>query len=90
MPAWQEYLAGTDPTNADSVLAVTNITVSGAGVRVDWKGGSEVTQYLETRASLATGEWTAIRTNAPSTPTATNYTHSSSNPAGFYRIRAVR
>lgn len=93
MPAWQEYVADTDPTNRSSVLALTAVTISGAGARMAWTGGSLATQYLEVRNSLTSTsvQWTAIATNLPPTPTATNYLDSANtNPVEFYRIRVTR
>lgn len=93
MCAWKEYLADTDPTNKQSVLAITNVSVNGTGARLYWKGGNAVTQYLELRRNLTstTEQWLAVLTNIPPTPTTTNFL----DPAGtdavrFYRIRAVR
>jgi formylglycine-generating enzyme required for sulfatase activity len=34
LPAWQEYLAGTDPRKADSVLRVESVAVGSAGFRL--------------------------------------------------------
>jgi len=92
MPAWEEYIAGTDPTNPLSLLSVTNVTIDESGVWVYWQGGSAVTQYLEMRRDLmsTTEQWAAVFTNIPPTPTDTNYIDSSTDVGRFYRIRAVR
>jgi hypothetical protein len=93
MPAWMEYIAGTDPTNMESVLSVTNITMDGTGSWIYWKGGNDVTQCLEMCRNLTstTEQWIAILTNVPPTPTATNYGDAlGTNKVRFYRIRAIR
>jgi hypothetical protein len=88
----QEYLAGTDPRNSASVLAITGIQCDGQGVRVDWKGGVLATQYLERIATLMdTGLlWTAIVTNLPPTPLTTNVTAATTTNQMLFRIRAER
>lgn len=88
-----EYCAGTDPTNAQSVLAATAIHVIFSGIRVEWKGGTDVWQYLERADNLsATGtQWRTIFTNSPPTTLATNVVDASAtNRTSFYRIKTVR
>ena len=63
------------------------------GIRLDWKGGTLATQYIETRKDLGdTGEeWTVIFTNRPPTTTTTNITDAgATNGILFYRITATR
>lgn len=88
-----ELIADTDPTNAQSVLAVTGIRVEGGGVRVAWQGGVLATQYLECvpRLSAGTLQWTPVFTNLPPTPPGTNRPAPWVSPTqGFFRVRAVR
>lgn len=89
----EEYYAGTVPTNADSVLGITGIRVTPAGVRVDWKGGTVVSQYVECASALyPTGSlWRAIFTNPPPTAVTTNVVDTvSTNRILFYRIKTKR
>lgn len=37
--AWQEYLAGTDPVNSESVLRIMEVVAQGVSNRVAWLGG---------------------------------------------------
>ena len=48
-----EYAADTNPTNKESVLIITGIELESQGIRVGWKGGTGVWQYLEYRTVLA-------------------------------------
>jgi len=93
MPAWAEFIADTIPTNAASVLRISDLSTRQGGARVGWMGGVEARQFLERRRNLD-GEappWTAIFTNDPPTTPATNFTDlSATNRTGFYRIRAER
>jgi hypothetical protein len=43
----QEYLAGTNPTNANSVLRITQIKQVGADVQIVWKGAGPRTNHLQ-------------------------------------------
>jgi uncharacterized repeat protein (TIGR01451 family) len=60
----QEYLAGTDPTNASSALRITAITRVGADTRVYFTsvGGK---YYSLQRCDSMGGAWTDIVTNIP-------------------------
>lgn len=94
MPAWQEYVADTDPTNKESVLLLIGITSETNGIRLDWKGGEWATQYVQTRMDLgSTGNmWISIYTNAILPTPITNYVidPGATNTLLFYRIKVVR
>jgi len=60
----QEYLAGTDPTNANSVLRITAINRVGADVQVFFTSVSGK-DYSLGRSSAMGGAWTDIVTNIP-------------------------
>jgi len=88
-----EIYADTDPTNKDSVLAITTLAPSGSSISIGWKGGTAVTQYLERCTTLATNPipWMLIFTNVPPTATITNIVDSSAGITNaFYRIRVAR
>lgn len=89
-----EYTADTDPGDSNSVLGVTAIQVLPAGVRIDWRGGSNAFQYLEYRQTLSdTGTtWQTIFTNSPVTTLTTNHLHQQDGvgTAWVYRVRASR
>lgn len=85
-----EYLADTNPTNAASRLAVTDLSIVSNAVRLTWIGGSNAWQYLEYSENLVSNQWNVIYTNIP--PTAvTNSTICAGNATNrFYRIKAWR
>jgi len=89
-----EYMADTDPRDGSSYLAVTRISVTNGGMRVEWQGGAWATQYLEGRQDLAstTEQWSVIYTNLPlPTPIANSILDGgATNDTQFYRIRARR
>jgi hypothetical protein len=93
MPAWKEYIAGTDPTNKLSVLQVTNLVFVSSNVCVGWRGGQQAWQFLERATNLlGTGvTWTILWSNPPPNATATNFTDSAvTNTIRFYRVRSHR
>jgi len=94
IPAWQEYVADTDPTNRNSVLAVIGIAVEGGRVRLDWKGGQWARQYVQSRLDLSSTSnlWKSIHTNAVLPTPVTNFLidAEATNRVLFYRIKADR
>ena len=94
MLTWQEYYADTDPTNPLSVLAITGIDFTDGQLRLDWKGGTGVWQYLLYKTGTLSGadEWVVLQSNRPPTPLTGTYLGSApaTNSAVFYRIKALR
>ncbi|HAL92599.1 MAG TPA: hypothetical protein DCM68_06200 [Verrucomicrobia bacterium] len=74
-PAWQEYIADTDPTNAASYPRVASIATDGTNPVVAWPASSNrvyqihhledliADSWITQQLSLGTGEWTD--TNPP-------------------------
>ena len=89
----QEYLAGTDPTNADSVLRFLAVGQEWGGTLLEWKGGRDAWQFLECREDLTdTNEpWIPIIGLPPPTQlTNAVIDMGATNRTLFYRIRAQR
>jgi len=89
----QEWIADTDPTNAESCLSLLGLQPEQDGVRVVWRGGRDATQWLEYCGdqTLSTGTWIAAFTNLPPTATTTNIVDEwKTNRVLFYRIRTAR
>jgi hypothetical protein len=86
---WQEYLAGTDPTNPLSVFQFDGAGCSpngAGGVALSWLTAPGKTYILESIPALGGGSWTAISTN-----TGDGYTYqfiqtNCNGNAQFYRI----
>jgi hypothetical protein len=91
MPAWAEWRADTDPTNARSRLAVIALSPSADGWRLVWTGGRSRTQEVQ-RADSLVGPWISVHTNLPPTATTNTVTLPGgagwppSAPSGFFRI----
>jgi hypothetical protein len=94
MPAWQEYIADTDPTDRNSVLVVLGVTMEGGGVRLDWKGGQWATQYVQRCLDLGSTDslWKSMHTNAilPTPVTNSLVDAEATNNVLFYRIKVER
>jgi len=88
---WEEYRAGTDPTNAGSVFVVIDIDYSSTSNCIVWYGTTNsgvATDFIMYRATnLLSPTWLPISTNARST-TGTNIWWDDAPPQGvplFYR-----
>jgi hypothetical protein len=93
MPNGAEYESDTDPASSNSVLVITGVRSQAEGVWLDWKGGFNAMQVLETRTDLGNGEesWIPVGTNYPPTLATTNWFHpDASATSRYYRIRALR
>ncbi len=93
LPNRSEYESDTDPASSNSVLAITGIRSQAEGVWLEWKGGVNALQVLESRHDLGDGvePWIPLETNHPPTLTATNWFHPDVSAASrYYRIRAGR
>lgn len=88
-----EYIADTQPTNADSVLRILTVKPEHGGMRIDWKGGIQAWQFLDCREDLTNTneEWLPILCLPPPTQTTNAVIDMGvTNRAFFYRIRVER
>lgn len=67
LSAWQEWLAGTDPRDPHSRLAITQIKGDASGVAIEWIGGTNRQQLLQYTSALHL-PWQVIYTNQPPMP----------------------
>jgi hypothetical protein len=87
---WQEYLAGTSPTNSQSKLQFesANFNAEGiSGVALNWLTAPGKTYILESNPALGGNNWAAVNTN---TGDGNNYQLLITNYSGtarFYHIR---
>lgn len=85
-----EYLANTDPTDANSALRLA-LEVSDTHARLQWSGSTNFTSYLERSSDAETGRvWQSIFTNVPGISARTNYFDTSLTNQMFYRLRFER
>ncbi|MBI3853703.1 MAG: hypothetical protein HY298_25950 [Verrucomicrobia bacterium] len=75
MNNWQEWQAGTNPTNAQSVLHLLSPMVSGSGVVLKWAGIRGITYSLQRSTNLTNQTpFLNLRTNIPG-PSVSGYTN---------------
>jgi hypothetical protein len=88
-----EYIADTQPINADSVLRIFTIKPEHGGMRIDWKGGIQAWQFLDCREDLTNTneEWLPLLCLPPPTQTTNAVIDMGvTNRVFFYRIRVER
>ena len=89
LQAWQEYIAGTDPTNAASVLKVLSITSDGVSQTVKWLSSSGAPGYnllYSTNLQNAGNGWTPSSNNIVPDPPTNSVTVTPPGQPVFYKI----
>ena len=86
---WQEWLSGTDPTNAQSVLRLLQPTHGLSGVAVCWESVTNRAYFLKRSTNLAgTPAFQLLASGLPGRPGTTTYTDTNAYRPGpvFYRV----
>ncbi len=92
MRAWQEYVAGTDPTNPASVFAFTTLSAEAeTNVVFAWNSASNRLYSVEWSTNLMENLWTAVPdlTNLAASPPLNTVTVNVESANSFYRIRSI-
>jgi hypothetical protein len=91
MNNWQEWIAGTDPTNAASILRMLLPTGFAPRVRLTWSSVTNRVYVLERATNLGSlPAFSVLRSNIAGLPGTTSWTDTDaveSRPR-FYRVRA--
>jgi hypothetical protein len=85
-----EYMADTDPQDADSRLRLNRIYPERGGMRLEWQGGIQAAQWLESSGDLESDDWDTLFAVPPPTPTNNAVIVFDSRPIRLYRVRAAR
>jgi hypothetical protein len=85
---WQEWLAGTNPTNALSVLEITSATDTPAGFVVTWESQTTRLYYLQRSIDLGQQPFSTIQDNIAGQAGTTSYMDTNAVGSGtvFYRV----
>ncbi len=89
MNNWQEWVAGTSPTNAASALRLLPLIVTPPGLRLSWSSDTNHAYSIERTTSLnSPAVFTLLRTDVLGQAGTTTYldTDAPAGPAVFYRI----
>ncbi len=88
-PNWQEYFAGTDPTNKGSVFAVTNVNISSdSEMVIQWYSVANKVYAIKGCTNLLSGGWFTLSNNISATHPLNTATVKLSNPITcFSRIQ---
>ncbi len=60
MNNYQEFIAGTNPTNSDSVLKLDSVAKSGADIVVSFASVQGIVYRLQSSSGLNAGAWPAL------------------------------
>jgi hypothetical protein len=88
MNNWQEWRAGTIPTNASSVLKMLAANPGDSGITVQWQSVPGKFYYLQRATNLALQPaFVTVSSNIFAAPGTTSYLDTSAtSPAQFYRV----
>lgn len=92
MNNWQEWICGTNPTNALSVLRLLSARSTSTNVTVSWQSVAGINYFLECTAGLAAGQtptnFVVIATNILGQTGTTSFTDTNAAGPGssFYRV----
>ena len=89
MANWQEWRAGTNPTNAPSALHISSISAKGAIATLRWQSASGITYALERSTNLMVQPaFIPVQTNIAGTGGQITISDTNSTPSApaFYRL----
>jgi hypothetical protein len=83
----QEFRAGTDPTNINSIFRVLTVApLGGGGTRVMWIGNPNRSYRVEFKADLGGSSWTTLNGTVSWNGSAASLTDASPAVNRFYRV----
>jgi hypothetical protein len=89
MNNWQEWIAGTDPTNAQSVLRIVQISAGASGTTLTWQSSSSRTYFIQRSTGMgAPSSFQPLASNIVGQAGTTTFTDTNvvPNASVFYRV----
>lgn len=86
LAAWQEYIAGTVPTNGGSVFAFTAAQSSIGGFVLTWQSAAGRSYAVSTNQNLVFPQWGVEASGIPGQDGTTAYTTTAANAAGYFKV----
>jgi hypothetical protein len=86
---WQEWRAGTDPTNTLSTLRMLSALPGGSGVTVSWQSAASRSYFLQRATNLAAPlVFLTVQSNLAGNAGTTSYTDTTASGRGpfYYRV----
>ena len=85
---WEEWRAGTDPTQASSVLKMLAASNGGLGITVTWQSVGGVNYYLQRSSLSGSASFSTLQSNIVGQAGSTSYTDTNAVGSGpfFYRV----
>jgi hypothetical protein len=85
-----EYIAGTNPTNALSLLKIDNVVLTASGSTITWQSGAGRRYQVWSRRDVANDPWQAVGLPVAASGVSTQFTDASAtNGFSFYRVQAL-
>ena len=84
--AWQEFIAGTVPTNASSVLAVSSVVPSESGYVVTWSSVDGKSYSVSTNLNLVIPSWGVETSGIAGFENETSYTSTVDWVTAFFKV----
>lgn len=89
---FNEFMAGTDPTDLNSAFRITDIRIVGNDLTITWTTRADKTNQLQRSSALGSGaSWHNVGALTIGNGSPTNQTDfgATTNPPAFYRVRFV-
>jgi hypothetical protein len=88
MNNWQEWVAGTNPTNVASVLSLESSAVTFSNAIITWSSVTNRSYYVQRGSNLSQPDFSSIQSNIVGQINTTSYTDTNAVGSGpfFYRV----
>jgi len=85
-----EYISGTVPTNALSLLKIESVTLTSGGSTITWQSAPQKRYQVWSRRDVANGSWRTVGSPITATNSSTQFTDvAATNSLRFYRLQAL-